>query len=457
MFTAMLLGTLALAGPAATDPDPALRVWFDQDEGYMRGDRVKVFLKTRDDRYVVVFHLDPENRLRVLFPLDPGDDNYVRGGKRYKVVGRGGRDGFTAEVSGQGTVFAAASADPFRFDEFTRDQYWDFRALNAAALEGDVEQAFVDLVQRMSTGRFDYDIIRYAAFADASEVLPAGQVPYDLAADIPTCLGCRPNTVVVMGAGGPAWCASPLYDPWCYDPFAYAPGWVPPAYWNAGWGWNGWNVGWGGGSWYGGGWYGGGWGGGGYWPVPGPGVNQYDYKQATRRWSDAGPGYRYRGNEFENVNTVVGPLPSTGRTVPADRRRIWGGGGTVPVPVVANSPTVSRPAGGATGGSQPQPRRREATAAAPAAGGSGGTVAAPKSRSGEGSSASPEPRRSWSGKEESSPSAGGSSSPARSRGNEGSSSAPSAGGGSARSGGGSSGGSAPSGGGSTGGGGRRRG
>jgi hypothetical protein len=340
-----------------------------------------------------------------------------------------------------------------------RDQYWDFRALNAAALEGDVEQAFVQLVQRMSTGRFDYDIIRYAAFADASDVLPAGQVPYDLAADIPTCLGCRPNTMVVMGVGGPAWCASPLYDPWCYDPIAFAPGWVPPAYWNTGWGWgwgwNGWNVGWGGGSWVGGVWHGGGWGGG-YWPAPGPGVNQYDYKQATRRWSDAGPGYRYRGDEFRNVNTVVGALPSTGRTVQADRRRIWGGGTTVPAPVVANTPAGARPAGGEAGGGTPQPRGRDGTAAAPSSKGHGGTVAAPKPRSRESADASPEPRRTWSGKEQSSPSAGGGSSSARSRGNEGSGSATSSGGGAARSGGGASGGSAPSGGGSTGGG-RRRG
>ncbi|HEX5634692.1 MAG TPA: DUF4384 domain-containing protein [Gemmatimonadales bacterium] len=362
MLTAMLLGTLAFAAPA-TDPDPAIRVWFDQDESYRRGERVKVMLKTRDDRYVVVFHVDPDNRLRVLFPLDPGDDNYVRGGKKYKVIGRGGRDGFVAEVAGRGIVFAAASADPFRFDEFTRDQYWDYRQLNASPLEGDVEQALVELVQRMSTGRFEYDIIPYSAYADASELAPPTDAIYDAEPALASCLGCRPNTVVVVGAAGPAWCGSPLYDPLCYDPYYYSPGWVPPAYWNTGWGYYD--------GWYGG-WYGGNWHvGGGYYPAPYPPAgrypfNQYVYKQDTRRWSDAGPGYRPRGDEFRNVNTVAGPLPSTGRTVRADpRRRIFTG--AAPVPVVANAPTPAaapreEPGGGRA---EPAPRPRERAASTP--------------------------------------------------------------------------------------------
>jgi hypothetical protein len=321
MLFAMLLGLLAI-GTAANDPAPPVRIWFDRDDAsYMRGERIKVFLKTRDDRYIVVFHLDPDNRLRILFPLDPGDDNYVKGGKTYKVINRGGREGIVADVAGRGIVFAAASSGPFRFEAFTRENFWDYRTLNATPIEGDQEQALVELAGQMAGGRFDYDVLRYGAYADASELAPGTDLAYEVEPALSGCLDCAPAAPVVAGG---AYCYSPLYDPMCYDPLFWSPGYVPPMFWNAGWGWGGYS--WGN---VGVTWFAGGWGGGQLAYVP---VSPYQSKPWDRQWSGADPAYRPRGN-VENVNTVVGQLPSTGRILRADPRRMWDG--SVPVAVAA--------------------------------------------------------------------------------------------------------------------------
>jgi hypothetical protein len=345
MLSVLLLGLLSL-GAVSPAPDPPVRIWFDRDEAaYQRGEQVRVFLKSREDRYIVVFQVDPDNRVRILFPLDPDDDNYVRGGRTYKVIDRGGREGFTASVAGRGVVFAAVSPVPFRFEAFTRDGYWDYSVLNATPIEGDVEQALLELTQRMAFGRFDYDILEYGAYADASEIAPGTDLVYEVEPALNGCLGCGPVSTVVVGAAGPMYCATPLYDPMCYDPLYWSPGYVPPYFWNMGWGWN---VGYFGGGFYGGGFYGGGYGGGGYYPyAPGDG---YRPKPWDRQWSGESPAYRPRV-ATENVNTVVAPLPSTGRILRANPRRMWDGNVPVAVPNVA--PVGARPSG------TPSPRARD--------------------------------------------------------------------------------------------------
>jgi hypothetical protein len=341
MLSAMLLGLLAI-GTAAHDPAPAVRIWFDRDDAsYMRGDRIKVFLKTRDDRYIVVFHVDPDNRLRILFPLDPGDDNYVKGGKTYKVINRGGREGIVADIAGRGIVFAAASTGPFRFEEFTRENFWDYRTLNATPIEGDQEQALVELAGRMAGGRFDYDVLRYGAYADASEIAPGTDLAYEVEPAFSGCLDCAPAVPVVVGG---AYCVTPLYDPMCYDPLFWSPGYVPPMFWNPGWGWVGYN--WGN---VGVAFFAGGWSGGQFAYVP---VSPYQSKPWDRQWSGAEPAYRPRGN-VENVNTVVGQLPSTGRILRADPRRMWAGS----VPLAVATPVGGPVTGMATPSRPTAPRR----------------------------------------------------------------------------------------------------
>ena len=172
MISAYLLSlALALVAPpkahAAQDDsdDPAIHVSLNEDGRFQRGDEGKVYVRTQQHGYLVVVHVDPDSRVRVLFPLDPGDDNFVRGGKKYQIVGRGDRESFEVDVrSGRGTVYAAVSAEPFRFDGFIVGDHWDFRALNDVAVTRDTEADLNELVRRWATTDFDYDLIDYDVY-----------------------------------------------------------------------------------------------------------------------------------------------------------------------------------------------------------------------------------------------------------------------------------------------------
>jgi hypothetical protein len=39
--------------------------------------------------YVVVLHTDADGRVRVLFPVRSGDDNFMKAGQDYEIRGRG--------------------------------------------------------------------------------------------------------------------------------------------------------------------------------------------------------------------------------------------------------------------------------------------------------------------------------------------------------------------------------
>src|SRR6266581_2138443 len=136
-------------------------------DNFAIGDRARVYVESAQDGYLVVLHADPEGRVRVLFPLDPRDDDFIRGGKRFEVRGRADRDAFQIEADeGSGTVLAAVAKDPFTFDSFVRNDHWDFRALGgpSTSVRDDPQAKLVDIVQRMagdSTGRFEYDVTTY--------------------------------------------------------------------------------------------------------------------------------------------------------------------------------------------------------------------------------------------------------------------------------------------------------
>ncbi len=168
--------TPATVGAAARSDDPPIRIKLS-DDAFARGDRARVRVKTAQDGYLVVLRADADGRVRVLFPLDPGDNSAVRGGREIEVRGRGDREAFTVdEREGSGTVLAARSVVPFRFDEFVRGGHWDYRALSAPRagddstqrVGGDAEAALLDIVERMAgDNHYDYDVVRYAVSARA--------------------------------------------------------------------------------------------------------------------------------------------------------------------------------------------------------------------------------------------------------------------------------------------------
>jgi len=77
--SALLLSLLLSAPPgaaaAARSDDPPVKVWLNQDN-FRRGDRARVNAALAEDGYLVVLRADADGRVRVLFPLDPGDDDF---------------------------------------------------------------------------------------------------------------------------------------------------------------------------------------------------------------------------------------------------------------------------------------------------------------------------------------------------------------------------------------------
>src|SRR5712671_5649 len=159
---------------------PPVKVWLNNDNYFQRGDKARVNVRLAEDGYLLVLRADAEGRVRVLFPLDPSDDNFVRGHETIEVRGRGDREAFFVDDrEGSGRVLAARSATPFKFDEFVRGDHWDYRVLDARQAGDDKEAALLDMVQHMTAeGRFDYDAVTYVVAAARACYDPIFYRPY---------------------------------------------------------------------------------------------------------------------------------------------------------------------------------------------------------------------------------------------------------------------------------------
>jgi Domain of unknown function (DUF4384) len=219
--------------------DPPIRLWINNDRRFLPGDRAKVEVRTRHDGYLLVFHVDPEGHLRVLFPLDPDQDNFVRGGKKYEVRGRAGRESFEVDnTTGTGTVYAAVSRDAFRFDGFVVGDHWDYRALAPSRLPDDPEQDLNEVVRRMAQGDFDYDLLNY--YVTDRVAYQSDYSPYYGSSYYGGCFSCSPyygsafSIGIVFGRPyrsyyyDPYFYAyGPFYNPFFYDPYYYAAAYRP--------------------------------------------------------------------------------------------------------------------------------------------------------------------------------------------------------------------------------------
>ena len=91
---AFLIPGLLVAMPAPTllaSQDQAVEVRLSRQRDLEFGDRIRVYVRTAEDGHLVVLHADPEGRIRVLFPLDPFDDDFVRSSRDYEIRDRGDR------------------------------------------------------------------------------------------------------------------------------------------------------------------------------------------------------------------------------------------------------------------------------------------------------------------------------------------------------------------------------
>jgi hypothetical protein len=216
VLTAPIAPTVVQATPSG---DPPIHVSLNSGGNYERGDRAKVRLRVAEDGYVIVLRADADGRVRVLFPLDPGDDNFVRGGRDYELPGRGGRETFFVDDrQGAGTVLAARSDDAFQFDRFTRGDHWDYRVLASDRMQDDPESGLLDLVTAMAdSAHFDYDVLGYSV--DGADRYRYSRYGYGSSFHIGIGFGSRYRCGYNDPFYDPYACDSYYYDPFYYDGF----------------------------------------------------------------------------------------------------------------------------------------------------------------------------------------------------------------------------------------------
>src|SRR6266481_3020924 len=170
MFTNIAL--LSLAVMSTSGPPnlyrPRVELWTDRGDAavYTRGERVRLYFRLDQDAYVTIFRVDTDGRIRVLFPRDPWEDNFARGGRDLEVDGSElAREAFSIDdYPGVGYLFAVASADPFVYDQIESGQHWDYRVIADGRVKGDPYVAMTDLAQRIvpeGYADWDYDVISY--------------------------------------------------------------------------------------------------------------------------------------------------------------------------------------------------------------------------------------------------------------------------------------------------------
>ena len=218
--------------------DPPVRISLNSSGFYYQGDRAKVRVRLAEDGYLLVLRADADGRVRVLFPLDPGDDDFVRGGHDFELRGRGDRESFFVdEVRGTGTILAARSAAPFRYDRFVRGDHWDYRVLASDRIRDDAEGGLLDLVDQMAdSAHYDYDVTSYNVGRETYR-------PYSSYYDGYYGPGYYPRFSAGFYFGSPFsrrycdpfiydpfFCDSFYYDPFFYDPFYYGVNYRPYGY-----------------------------------------------------------------------------------------------------------------------------------------------------------------------------------------------------------------------------------
>jgi hypothetical protein len=145
------------------DARPKVSVWTNSTDPYQRGDRVRVYVSAETDAYVTVLRVDTDGRIRVLYPLEPWQDNFVRGGRTFEVLGRDDDNAFDVDdYPGVGYVFAVASADPFSYDPYVRNDHWDYRVIADGRVTGDPYVTLTDFAGKIAgQDDWDYDITPY--------------------------------------------------------------------------------------------------------------------------------------------------------------------------------------------------------------------------------------------------------------------------------------------------------
>jgi hypothetical protein len=91
-------------------------VWINKDEGgvYRPGESMRVYFRSTGDSYMLVFNVDTEGFVHLIYPYGPGDPPFVDGGRAYRIPSRS--DPYDLVADGPpGIEYVVAVASPYPF------------------------------------------------------------------------------------------------------------------------------------------------------------------------------------------------------------------------------------------------------------------------------------------------------------------------------------------------------
>jgi len=102
---------------AAHSPRSDIDVWTNKEEGgvYRQGEPMRVFFRPSADAYVLIYNIDTEGYIHLVYPYGPDDPEWLEGGRTYQVPSRNDPYDLVADgPTGIEYVVAIASPTPFR-------------------------------------------------------------------------------------------------------------------------------------------------------------------------------------------------------------------------------------------------------------------------------------------------------------------------------------------------------